>query len=48
MALKSYSILSSKKKKKKKKLSGDLITGGVTALIGIGLLSETARAVDRI
>lgn len=49
MALKSYTNLKpSKKKKKKKKLAGDIITGGVTALIGIGLLSETASAVNRI
>lgn len=26
----------------------DIITGGITALVGIGLLSETARAVSRV
>ena len=54
MALKSYSTFKKKKKKKKKKKlkfrtgTKDLVTGGVTALIGIGLLSETASAVGRI
>lgn len=49
MALKSYSSFEKKKKKgKKKKPFGDIITGGVTALIGIALLSETAKAVNRI
>ena len=47
MALKSYR-LKLKKKGKKKKPVKDLVTGGVTALIGIGLLSETASAVRRI
>ena len=47
MTLKSYSIFG-KKKKKKKTLSGDLITGGITAIIGVGLLSETANAVASI
>lgn len=48
MALKSYRLKFKKNKKKKRKPLGDLVTGGVTALIGIGLLSETARAVSRI
>lgn len=26
----------------------DLVTGGVTAIIGVGLLSETTRAVSRV
>lgn len=26
----------------------DIITGGITALVGIGLLAETGRAVSRI
>lgn len=49
MALKSYSIFK-KGKKKKKKRSGtrDLITGGVTALVGVGLLSATSDAVSRV
>ncbi len=47
MALKSYRLKLNKKKKKKSR-TGDLITGGVTALIGIGLLSETASAVARV
>ena len=51
MGLKSYSNFekkSQKKSKKSKKPFGDIITGGVTALIGIGLLSETAEAVARV
>ena len=50
MALKSYRLTLKKKNKKKRRCgrTRDLITGGVTALIGIGLLSETARAVGRI
>ncbi len=49
MVLKSYKIFKgSKKKSKKKGRTRDLITGGVTALVGIGLLSETAGAVNRI
>jgi len=53
MVLKSYRLRDTlKKKSKKKKLkrtsTGDMITGGVTALIGVGLLSETASAVARV
>lgn len=48
MALKSTSLFKLKGKKKKRKPARDIITGGVTALIGIGLLSETASAVRRI
>ena len=49
MALKSYRLKFRKKKKKKNlKRKPDIITGGITALIGVGLLSETARAVSRI
>lgn len=53
MVLKSYRLKFKKMKGKRKMMkrrSGtrDLITGGVTALIGIGLLSETASAVARI
>ncbi len=47
MVLKSYR-LKFKKKGKKRKPVKDLVTGGVTAIIGIGLLSETARAVSRV
>lgn len=48
MVLKSYRLFKKGKKKKKKTKAGDLVTGGVTALIGIGLLSETASAVSRV
>ena len=48
MALKSYRLLKKKKKKKKRSGTRDIITGGVTALIGVGLLSETSRAVSTI
>ncbi len=49
MALKSYRLLKGKKKKKKRR-SGtrDIITGGVTAVIGLGLLGATTSAVNRI
>ncbi len=46
MVLKSYRL--KLKNKKKRKPIKDLVTGGVTAIIGIGLLSETARAVSRV
>ncbi len=48
MTLKSFSLFGRKKKKKKKRLAGDLVTGGVTAIIGLGLLGATASAVRRI
>lgn len=49
MALKSYRLFKPEKRSKKKRgFSRDLVTGGVTALIGIGLLSETSRAVGRV
>ncbi len=59
MALKSYRLREFIKKGKKMKTKiktgvkrakpiGSLVVGGVTALIGIGLLSETAGAVARI
>ena len=45
MVLKAYRL---KLKKKKRKPVKDLITGGVTALLGVALVSETASAVSRI
>lgn len=45
MALKSYSSF---KKKKKMKKTKDLVTAGVTAILGTALFSETAQAVRRI
>jgi predicted nucleic acid-binding protein len=47
MVLKSYK-LKVKKKKKKRKAVGDLVTGGITALVGVALLSETSQAINRI
>jgi len=47
MALKSYRI-KKKKKKKKKKAFGDLVTGGITALVGTALVAQTASALSRI
>ena len=44
--LKSYRLKVKKKPKKKK--VGSLLAQGTTALIGIGLLAETSRAVQRI
>ncbi len=48
MALKSYRLKLKKGKKKKRSGTRDIITGGITALVGIGLLSETASAVSRV
>lgn len=45
--LKSYRLKLKKKVKKKKRVGG-LLAQGTTALIGIGLLSETANVVQRI
>ena len=36
------------KKRKKQKPDGDIITGGVTAIVGVGLLGLTADAVAGI
>jgi len=56
MALKSYRLMTKKKKNKPKRrtrarrnsLTGDVITGGIGALVGIGFLSVTADAVSAI
>ena len=51
MALKSYRLrdtLKKKGKKKKSKSIGRLLVGGAVALIGVGLLSQTADAVSRV
>lgn len=48
MALKSYGIFGKRKKKKKRSGTRDIITGGVTALIGVGLLAATSEAVARV
>lgn len=48
MALKSYRLKLKKGKKKKRSSTGNIIVGGVTALIGVGLLSATADAVSRV
>ena len=45
MGLKSYRL---KLKKKKSKKGEGIISQGASALIGIALLSETARAVSRL
>lgn len=47
MVLKSYRFTKHKKKKKRKPMK-DIITGGVTAIIGVGLLAETSGAINRI
>lgn len=46
MVLKSYRL--KLKNKKKKKRNGGLITAGIGAILGVALVSETARAVSRI
>ena len=49
MALKSVKIFKSGKKKKKKRTSiGRLLVGGAVAIVGIGLLSETVSAFNRV
>jgi hypothetical protein len=48
MALKSYRLKFKKKPGKKMRATKDLITGGITALIGTALVVETASALRRI
>lgn len=53
MGLKSYDQIRIKKRPRMKRGrfrtgTRDMVTGGVTALIGIGLLSQTASAVSKI
>ena len=48
MALKAYRLKLKKKKKKKRSGTRDIITGGITALVGVGLLAATSEAVSRI
>lgn len=47
MALKSYRLFKKGKKKKRRPVR-DMVTGGITAIIGVGFLSETASAVSKI
>ncbi len=49
--LKSYRLFKKNKKNKPQKRRrgiGGMIVGGVTAIIGVGLLDQTAQAVGRI
>lgn len=49
MALKSYRLRQFiKKGKKKKKSIEKLLVSGATAIVGIALFSETAKAVSRV
>lgn len=49
MALKSYSSFKkTKKERKKARPIKDIIVGGTTAIIGVGLLGLTAEAVGRV
>jgi len=48
MALKSYRLKLRKKKKRKMKPMKDMITGGVTAMIGISFLSQTAGIIKKL
>ena len=43
-------MINLKKNKKRKRVSGtrDLITGGVTAIIGTALLAQTSSIINRI
>lgn len=46
MALKSYRLRDTLKKKKKKlKPVKDIVTGGITALVGVALVSEVADLI---
>ncbi len=47
MVLKSYR-LKFKKSKKKMRAAKDLITGGVTAIIGTALVAQTASVLRRL
>ncbi|KKN08454.1 hypothetical protein LCGC14_1056580 [marine sediment metagenome] len=47
MVLKSTPLIKLKKERKRKPVKG-LLAGGITALLGIALLAETASAVRRI
>lgn len=54
MALKSYRLFKKGKKMKMKKIKGkvkplgNLVVGGITALVGVALLDQTAQAVARV
>lgn len=45
MALKSYKLKVKKRPKKKLKQIPNLITGAITAMVGVALVSETAGAL---
>ncbi len=45
MALKSYRSRKKGKKKKKRRMFSDLTTGAITAIVGVSLVSETAKAL---
>ena len=47
MALKASPLIKLKKRDKRKPTRG-LLVGGITALLGVALLSETAAAVRRV
>ncbi|KKN65804.1 hypothetical protein LCGC14_0477400 [marine sediment metagenome] len=47
MVLKASSLIKLKKRAKGKPVRG-LLVGGITALLGVALLSETAAAVRRV
>ncbi len=47
MVLKASSLIKFKKKEKRKPFK-DIVTGGITALLGVALLAETASAIRRI
>lgn len=46
--LKSTSFFKKKKSKKKRKVFPEFVTPAITALVGVALVSETARAVSRV
>ena len=47
MALKATPLIKLKKERKRKPVKG-LLAGGITALLGVALLAETASAIRRI
>jgi len=48
MALKSYRLKVKKKEGKKFKPVKGLLAGGITALLGVALLAQTASVIKRI
>lgn len=48
MALKSYSSFRKKKKRSKRGYGRSTLAGGISALIGVGLLAETSKLIAKV